>query len=281
VAIHPTAIVHPGAEIAPDVEVGPYCVIEPGARIGSGTTLQAHVFVGRGTSIGKANEIHIGAVLGNIPQDKKFRGEPSRVEIGNRNIFREYCQIHRGSTEGSATRIGDDNLFMAMCHVAHDCVIGNGAIFGSSILLAGHITVEDRVVISGHVAIHQFTTIGTLAMIGGLSAVTRDIPPFLLATGQRPCRVYGPNTVGLRRAGLPPERRFAIRRAYRLLYRSNLTVPEALGRLEDLASTAEIAHLIEFIRSSRRGIETAGPARRTRVESASDPEVTARPDPLL
>jgi UDP-N-acetylglucosamine acyltransferase len=280
-AIHPTAILHPGSELAPDVEVGPYCVIEPGARIGPGTTLQAHVFVGRGTTIGTSNEIHVGAVIGNIPQDKKYRGEPSRVEIGDRNVFREYCQVHRGSTDGSVTRIGDDNLLMALCHVAHDCTIGNGVILGNSSLLAGHITIEDRVVISGSVAIHQFTTIGTLAMIGGLSAVSRDIPPYLLAAGQRPCRVYGPNTVGLRRAGLPSERRIAIRRAFRLLYRSNLTIPEALARLEELAAVPEVAHLIEFIRNSRRGIETAGPARRARIESAPEPEISPHPEPPL
>lgn len=270
-AIHPTAIVHPGAEIGDDVEIGPYAVIDPGAVVGRGTRIGPHAFVGRGTRIGEENRLFQGAIVGIDPQDRKYSGAPTRLEVGDRNVFREYCQVSRGTSEGSPTRIGNDCLLMATVHVGHDCILEDDVILANGVLLAGHIDVETGVRVSGNASVHQFTRIGSLAMIGGHATVTRDIPPYFSAIGTRPCAVYGPNVVGMRRAGIPPERRLSVKLAYRTLYRSGLSVPEATTRLETMADVPEVRHILEFIRGSRRGIETAGSMRRVRLAEIPDP----------
>jgi UDP-N-acetylglucosamine acyltransferase len=274
-AIHPTAVVHPGAEIGEDVEIGPYAIVEPGAIVGRGNRIGPHAFVGRGTRIGENNQVYQGAILGCDPQDRKYGGDPTPLEIGDRNVFREYCTVSRGTSPSSPTRIGNDCLFMAASHVGHDCVLADDVILSNSALLAGHIEIESGVRISGNVSVHQFTRIGGLTMIGGHATVTRDIPPYFIAVGQRPCTVYGPNVVGMRRAGIPPERRLSVKVAYRTIYRSGLSIPEAVERLESMADVPEVRHIVDFIRASRRGIEIAGSLRRARLAEIPEPPPVA------
>jgi len=252
--IHPTAIVDESVEFAEDVEVGPYVVIEAGVRIGPGTRLMAHAFVGRSTVLGAGNVLHPGAIVGHVPQDISTTGnEDSRVVVGDRNIFREYCTVHRGFRDGTETRIGDDCFIMAQSHVAHDCRLGNQVILAGGSLLAGHVQVEDRAFISGNVAVHQFCRIGTLAMVAGLARVSRDPPPYFLVTGDSVVR--GLNLVGLQRAGITGEERGEIRNAYKILYRKSLRLEPALARIEaSYPRSKYVRHLVEFIRGSERGI---------------------------
>jgi len=265
--IHPTASISPKAEIGPDCEIGPHAVIEADVKIGARNRILANAVIASGTDLGDDNEVHYGAVIGHVPQDKHFSGAPSRTRIGSKNIFREHCQVHRGSREGSTTVVGDGNLIMALAHVAHDCHLENDIVLCNNSLLAGHIHVESRAVISGNVVVHQFSRIGKLAMIGGLSAVNRDAPPFMLAVGNRPCTVMGLNTVGLRRAGVDHEGRTKLRHAYRLLFRSSLILPDAVAQIADLGGP-EVAHLLAFVKASRRGL-LAGP----RVEDEATEEM--------
>ena len=197
--IHPTAIVDPKAEIDPSVEIGPYVIIEGPVQIGPRTKIFAHAHLCGNTVIGADNEIHMGCVIGHTPQHLGYRGQPTGVRIGDGNVFREYVTIHRGSEEGSHTVVGDRCYFMAMSHIAHDAVVGNEIIVANGTLLAGHVHIEDKVVLSGNVGIHQHCRIGTLAMIGGLSKIVQDIPPYMLVDGSS--KVCGINVVGLRRAG--------------------------------------------------------------------------------
>lgn len=253
--IHETAIVHPDAVIGSDVEIGPYTIVGPNVQIGDGTTIGAHVIVEGWTTIGKNNRIYSGAVVGNDPQDLKFRGEKSYLFIGDNNIIREYATISRGTEGGGGeTRIGNNCLIMSYVHVAHDCQVGNNVIISHGSGIAGHVVIEDRVVIGGLVGVHQFTKIGRMAMIGAHTMVTKDVPPYILVDGN-PAKPYGINIVGLRRNGLSPETRAEIKRAYRILYRSNLTVPQAIEQMEqELAGCPEIDHLLRFLRSADRGI---------------------------
>lgn len=252
--IHSTAIVHPSAEIADEVSIGPYAVVEENVRIGRGCRLMAHCFVGRGTALGERNVLHPGAVLGNTPQDLSTTGlEDARLEVGDRNVFREYCTIHRGSRDGTATVIGNDNFVMVQAHVAHDCRLGNSIILAGGALLAGHITVEDRAFISGNVAVHQFCRIGTLAMVAGLSRVNQDAPPYFMVHGDS--EVSGLNRVGLERSGFSKEERERIRQAYKMLYRKGYRLEYALRRIEEtLGFSPHARHLVEFVRTSKRGI---------------------------
>jgi UDP-N-acetylglucosamine acyltransferase len=253
-AIHSTAVIHPSAELAEDVEVGPYAVVEAGVRIGPGTRLMAHAIVGKNTVLGEQNVLHFGAVVGHQPQDISTTGEEdARVVAGDRNTFREYCTVHRGSRDGRETRIGDDCFIMAQAHIAHDCLLGNRIILASGSLLAGHIEVEDRAFISGNVAVHQFCRIGTLAMVSGLTRIHKDAPPYFLVKGDS--LVFGLNKVGLARAGISEEERYDIRRAYKLLYRKNLRLDHALRRIElTLSHSPHALHLVDFVRRSQRGI---------------------------
>ncbi|AXA35728.1 Acyl-[acyl-carrier-protein]--UDP-N-acetylglucosamine O-acyltransferase [Candidatus Sumerlaea chitinivorans] len=251
--IHPTAIVDPKAEIDPSVEIGPYVIIEGPVQIGPRTKIFAHAHLCGNTVIGADNEIHMGCVIGHTPQHLGYRGQPTGVRIGDGNVFREYVTIHRGSEEGSHTVVGDRCYFMAMSHIAHDAVVGNEIIVANGTLLAGHVHIEDKVVLSGNVGIHQHCRIGTLAMIGGLSKIVQDIPPYMLVDGSS--KVCGINVVGLRRAGFDASTREKIKRAYKLLYRSNLNVSQALEAIEqELGDCPQIQHLIGFIRASKRGI---------------------------
>ncbi|MDQ7819741.1 MAG: acyl-ACP--UDP-N-acetylglucosamine O-acyltransferase [Armatimonadota bacterium] len=253
--IHPTAVVHPGARLGRDVAVGPYAVVEDGAVVGDRTVVGAHCVIRRGVTLGEDNRLSVGVVLGEDPQHRRYAGEVSFVRIGNRNILREYVTVNRAYGEGQATEIGDDNYLMSYVHIGHNCVIRNHVILTSGTKLAGHALVDDQANLGGQVGVHQFVRIGRLVMIGGGSVVRQDVPPFILAFGL-PARAYGPNTVGLSRAGVPPVHRTMIKRAFMLLYRSGLALPTALGRVEaELGDDPYVREMVEFIRaSSDRGI---------------------------
>lgn len=251
--IHPAAIVSKEAHLDDDVEVGPYAIIEGGAVIGKGAKIMAHAYICSGTIIGSDCEVHMGAVLGHAPQHLQFKGEKSALKIGDRNIFREYCSAHRGLKEGFNTIIGDDNFFMGFSHIAHDCRIGNNIVLCNGALLAGHVIIEDKAFISGNVAIHQFSRIGELAMIGGLARVNKDVAPYTLIEGDS--EVCSLNLVGLKRSDINDKAKSQIKQVYKLIYRSSLNVSQALeeaGKISDL--TVEARHMIDFIKSSKRGI---------------------------
>ena len=252
-SIHPTAIIGKNVTIGKDTEIGPYAIIEDGVKIGSGNKILARAYICVGTTIGNDNEIHMGAVIGNSPQDIAYKGAPTETKIGNNNIIREYVTIHRGTKEETATVIGDGNFLMANAHVAHNCQIGNQTIFVNGATLGGYCRVEDQVFISGMTVVHQFTAIGRLTFVSGLSAVNKDVPPFMMCGG-RGAVVHGPNVVGLRRAGIKPEARDEIKRAYKILYRSELNTANALAEIEKVCLSPEVKYLVEFIRNSKRGI---------------------------
>ncbi len=250
--IHPAAIVSKKAELD-EIEIGPYVIVEDDVKIGKGTKVMAHAHISSGTTIGRDCEIHMGAVLGHIPQHLEFKGAKSYLKVGDRNIFREYFSVHRGLKEGSSTVIGNDNFFMGFSHVAHDCQVGNSVVMCNGALLAGHVVIEDRVFIGGNAAIHQFVKIGTLAMLGGLTRVIKDVPPYMLVEGNS--EVCSLNVVGLRRSNLSESAKAQIKQVYKLLYRSNLNVSQALDAIQKLGDLEEeVKHIIEFIKSSERGI---------------------------
>jgi UDP-N-acetylglucosamine acyltransferase len=251
--IAPTARIDPRASIAPDVSIGDYCVIEPDVVIGAGCRLETYVYVKRWTTIGEANEISAGTVLGTDPLDKNFTGERSYLRIGNRNKIREHYTISRGTQPESITEIGDDNYIMTSGHIAHNCNIGSRTVICSCALVAGHVEVEDGAFISGGVVIHQFSRIGELAMIGGNTRVNSDVPPYMLCSDFN-AAVKGLNVVGLKRAGFGPTDISALKKAYRILFRSRLKLDEALQRIEVECPTAHTRHLVDFIRGSERGI---------------------------
>jgi UDP-N-acetylglucosamine acyltransferase len=254
-AIHPTAVIAPDAVLADGVEVGPYSVIGPGVEIGRGTRVGPHVVIEGPTRIGAGNRIFQFASVGADPQDKKYRGEVSRLEIGDRNVIRECVTLHRGTAQDkSVTRIGDDNLFMAYAHVAHDCVIGNQCILANNATLGGHVRLDDWVIMGGLSAIHQFGRVGAHAFIANNAAVTRDVPPFVMAVGQ-PADAHSINAEGLKRRGYTPGQVRNIRAAFRVLYRSGLKLAEATAQLEALAKDQpEILPLVEFLPQASRGI---------------------------
>lgn len=252
--IHPTAVVDPQAEIAPDVEIGPYAVIEGPVRIGRGTKIWPHAYLAAPLEIGPECQVHIGAIVGHLHQAIR-EPQAGGVKIGPRTIIREYVTIHRASKGGAATTVGSDTLLMGHVHLAHDCTIGSRVIIANGTLVAGHVTIEDRAILSGHVTVHQFVRIGTLAMIGGLSRVNKDVPPYFLVKGDS--EVWSLNTVGLQRADVSQENRAKIREAYRLLYRAGLNTTQALKAIQTLngkAPSPEVEHLVRFIQESHRGI---------------------------
>jgi len=257
VAIHPTAIVSPQADLGADVEVDAYAIVEAHVRLGDRTRVHARAHVCEHTSVGPDCEIHPGVILGHIPQDKKFTGEPSFLQVGARNVFRENAWLHRGSAAGSATVIGDDNYFMGGSRVAQNCVIGNHVTLAPNLLLGGHVYVEDWAFISGNVVVHQFCRVGRASMVSGLSGVNQDVPPFL-TVGGRPAAVLGLNGEGLRRAEIPDAIREQLKRAYRVLFRSELDLPAALDQVEADATSDEERHLVAFIRASRVGDHARG-----------------------
>lgn len=252
--IHPSAIISPKAKLETGVLVGPYSIISDNVRIGADTKIGAHCVIEGNTTIGKSCEIFTGAVIGSRPQDIKFKGEKVFLEIGNNNIIREYCTLNPGTGEGAKTIIGDNNLLMAYSHVAHDCKVGNGCVLANNSTLAGHVTIEDQAVIGGIVAIHQFVRIGMLAIIGGCSKVVQDIPPFSTCDGH-PARVYGLNLIGLRRKGISHESIKQLDWAFKLIFNSGLSVKHALEKVEkELEKSEEITYLINFAKSSERGL---------------------------
>jgi len=253
--IHATAIVSPDAELAPDVSVGPYSIIGPQVRIGAGSVIGPHVVIRGPTTLGAGNRIFQFASIGDDPQDKKFGGEVTRLEIGDRNTIREYCSINRGTAQDAGvTRVGNDNWLMAYTHIAHDCQVGNGVIMSNNATLAGHVHVEDQVILSGFCAVHQFCRIGAHAFVGGLSGVTRDVLPFMMVAGHPP-EPRGINQEGLKRRGFGPEQLRNLKEAYRILYRSGLRLVEAREQLAVLAvDQPEVRAIVEFLDRSERSI---------------------------
>jgi UDP-N-acetylglucosamine acyltransferase len=252
-AIHPTAIIHPNAQVADDVEIGPYCVVGEDVVIESGNVLESHVVIDKNTHLGMGNHIHNGAILGTPAQDRKYKDEGTFLRIGHSNLIREYVTIHRANEVGEETRVGDRNFLMAYTHIGHNCLIGSDIVMANSVAVAGHCIIEDGVNIGGITGVHQFTRIGKFAMVGGLSRVVRDIPPFMLAEGS-PCKVLGINVVGLRRAGFPPETRTAIQTACRLIYYSGLNLSHAIEQVKtETLNIPEIDYLIEFMEAARQG----------------------------
>jgi len=253
--IHPTAIIDPNARIAEGVAIGPYAVIGPDVEIGAGSWIAPHAVIKGPTRIGRNNKIFQFASIGEDPQDKKYKGEKTVLEIGDNNIFRESCTINRGVVgAGGITRIGSDNLFMACVHVAHDCIIANHAIFANHASLAGHVIVEDYAILSGFSGVHQFCTIGKHSFIGGGTMVTKDVLPFVLVDGHV-AKACGLNSEGLKRHGFSSEKINILKRAYKIIYRNGLTVPQALEQLTELvAECPEVALMIEVLQRSTRGI---------------------------
>jgi UDP-N-acetylglucosamine acyltransferase len=254
-AIHPSAVIAPGAELDHGVRVGPYAVIGPQVRIGRDSSIGPHSVVEGRTTIGCENSIFQFASVGAIPQDKKYQGEDSSLTIGDRNTIREFATLNIGTTGGGmATRIGNDNLFMVYSHVGHDCQIGNNVILANCATLAGHVILEDYVGVGGLAAIHQFTRIGESAYLGGGAMVSLDVPPYCMAQGDR-ARLFGLNLIGLKRRGFGEEQLSALKKAYRTFFAEGLTLKEATDRTrQEQAASPEAVHLAEFIASSPRGI---------------------------
>jgi UDP-N-acetylglucosamine acyltransferase len=265
--IHPTAVIHPGAELHPTVQIGPYAVIGDNVKVGPGTTIGAHVVLEGPTEIGARNQIFPGAVIGSEPQDLKYDGAPTRVKIGDDNRIREYVTINRATGAGQETVVGNGNLLMAYVHVAHNCVLGDSVVIANGVALAGHVHIESRATIGGVLGIHQFVHIGRLAMVGGMSRIDRDVPPYMLVEGN-PSRVRSLNLVGLKRTGMTAAEIGQLKKAFRTLYRSGHTPSQALEHLELLPDSEHLQHLRRFLLLSqmegRRGLI---PGRQRRVES--------------
>ncbi len=253
--IHATAIVDPKAEVEANVEIGPYSVIRENVFIGAGTRIGPHVVIDPYVTIGPSCQIYQFAAIGATPQSLKFEGEKTYVKIGQRSIIREFVTIHRGTAFGGGiTEIGEDNFLMAYTHVAHDCHMGNHVVLANNATMGGHITIGDYATVGGLVAIHQFARIGEHAFVGGKAAVVKDIPPFMIAAGDR-ARLHGLNIVGLKRAGFSPNALIQLKKTYRLIFRIGLTLNEAIERVQaEVEQIPEVVRLIEFIKASQRGI---------------------------
>lgn len=252
--IHPTAVIHPKAELGPDCEIGPYCVVGEHVRIGARCRLHSHVVIGGHTRLGENNEIFPFASLGLQTQDLKWKGGVTRTEIGSNNTFREYVTVHSATGEGEVTRVGSDNHILAYCHIAHNVALGNNVIMSNVGTLAGHVTVEDYAVVGGLAAIHQFCRIGKMSIVGGCSKVVQDVPPFMLADGN-PAETRTVNKIGMERNGVSESAQSILRQAFKILFREGLTIPNALTRIEqDLAQVPEVQYLVNFVRTSERGI---------------------------
>jgi UDP-N-acetylglucosamine acyltransferase len=253
--IHPTAIVHPGARLGANVSVGPYSLVGEHVEIGEGTSIASHVVVEGHTRIGQDNRIFQFASIGGEPQDKKYKGEPTRLEIGDRNAIREYCTIHTGTVQDAGvTRVGNDNWIMGYVHIAHDCQIGDNTIFASNAQIAGHVHVGDWAILGGMVGVHQFVKIGAHAMAGGGTILLQDVPPYVMVAGN-PSAPHGINSEGLKRRGFDEESIAALRRAYKTLYRGGLGLADAIAALEaEHGAQAAVAPFIEFLRNAKRGI---------------------------
>ncbi len=254
--VHKTAVIHPNAKIGEDVSVGPYVVIGPKVVVGDRTRIEAHAILDGQTTIGQECHVFSGAVVGSPPQDKKFKDtDDVSLLIGNNNTIREYVTINPGTVEGGGqTIIGNNNLFMAYSHVAHDCVVGNNCVMANAGTLAGHVTLEDNAVVGGLSAVHQFVRLGRLSIIGGCSKVVQDIPPFSMCDGH-PARVFNVNLVGLRRANVSPDVIKVLKKVFKCLFRSGLTKTHAIEQIEkDFPPSPELEHLIFFAKTTKRGL---------------------------
>ena len=255
ILIDPTAIIDSKAELDTDVSIGPFSVIGADVKIGAGTVIGSHVVIKGPTSIGKDNRIYQFTSIGEDPQDKKYAAEITRLEIGDRNTIREYTSMHRGTKQDrSLTKIGSDNLFMAYTHVAHDCIIGDHVIMANGASLAGHVHLHSHAILGGFTLVHQFTQIGQYSFAAMGSAITQDIPPFVMVGG-KPTRPHGINSVGMERNGISPEDIRLIRKAYKIIYKTNLRLEDAIDQMEDLAGESnELSDMVSFLRNVNRGI---------------------------
>jgi UDP-N-acetylglucosamine acyltransferase len=251
--VHPSAVVDPRAELEEGVWVGPFCIIEGNTRIGSGTVLESHVVVKQHTSLGRRCRVSPYVVLGHEPQDVKFKGEESYLRIGDDNVLREMVTLHRATGEGSQTVIGNNNILMAYVHVGHNCSIGSNTMISNSTGIAGHVTIEDKVVIGGFVGVHQFAHVGKMAMLSAMSKVVQDVPPFCLADG-RPAKITGLNIRGLRRNGINSEQRNQVSAAFKYLYRSGLNTSQALERIyAEVPPSETLDYFLQFVERVREG----------------------------
>jgi UDP-N-acetylglucosamine acyltransferase len=253
--IHETAVVDRRADIDSDVEIGPYSLVGKHVRIGKGCRVKSHVVIEGRTTLGEANVIFQFATVGSVPQDLKYKGEPSELIIGDRNTIREFVSLNPGTTGGGmVTRVGDGNLLMMHCHIAHDCILGSHNIIANGATLGGHVVIEDHVIVGGLVGIHQFTKIGKGAILGAGSMVSKDVPPYCNATGDR-ARLHGLNLEGLKRQGFEREKIEALKKAYRIMFRSKLKTGAAIIKIRrELSGYAEAQHLVTFVENSQRGI---------------------------
>ena len=252
--IHPTAIIAPDADIAPDVEIGAFAIVGEGCTIGEGSVIAARATLERNVTLGRSVKVGVGTVLGGAPQDLKYAGEETTVEIDDGTVIREYVTINRGTSHSFRTTVGKNCLLMSYVHIGHDCRIANSVILSNVVQLAGHVTIEDKAILSGLSAVHQFARIGRHSFIGGMSRVSKDIPPFLKAVGN-PVKLYGLNTIGLQRSGMEDSTILELKRAYRLLFRSDLNLTQAIERAHnDLEPLDEVKELIRFVEASERGV---------------------------
>jgi UDP-N-acetylglucosamine acyltransferase len=254
--VHPSSVVSPEATLEDGVVIGPFCLIEGGSRIGARTVLRSHVVIGPFTDLGQDNDIYAHCTLGMGPQDLKFKGAPTRLRIGDRNVVRESCTMHRGTEHGGGlTTVGDDNFLMTGSHIAHDCHVGNSNIFANSATLAGHVEVGDFANVGAFSAVHQFCRVGSHAFMGGFTVATMDVLPFMKTAGARDTKSYGVNTIGLRRRGFSETAIEGLSKAHRLLFHTGLLREEGLDRVQaELGDIPEVAYLLTFIRESKRGI---------------------------
>jgi len=250
--IHPTAIIHPSAKLGANVRINAYAVIDADVELGADCVVGPHAYLTGVTKIGAGNKFHAGCVIGDAPQDLKYQGEPTRVEIGNNNVFREHVTVHRSNKLTEATVIGSHNLFMASAHVAHNCIIGSHAILANGVLLGGHATVQDRAFISGNCLVHQFTRVGTLAIMQGGSGISKDLPPFTIARGDN--QICGLNIVGLRRAGFSAAERLELKKLYHALFRGGKLFRDAVVEAENKFTSAGAKIMLEFIAAAKRGV---------------------------
>jgi UDP-N-acetylglucosamine acyltransferase len=250
--IHPTAVIHPKAKLDSSVTVGAYAVIDEAVEIGPRCIIGPHAYLTGITSIGAENQFHAGCVIGDAPQDLKYDGTPTRVRIGDKNVFREHCTVHRATKPDGETVIGSNNFLMQNSHVGHNCVMANHVILAGGALLAGHAVVQDRAFISGNCLIHQFTRIGTLALMQGGAAISQDLPPFTIAMGYN--TICGLNVIGLRRAGFTPKQRLQLKAAYRLLFRSGKNLRAAVAEAQRQFPDGPARTLIDFVATAKRGV---------------------------
>lgn len=252
--IHPTAIISPDAEIAADVEIGAFAIVGEGCVIGAGSVIAPRATLERNVTLGRSVKVGMGSILGGAPQDLKYAGEETSVEIDEGTIIREYVTVNRGTSHSFKTTVGKNCLLMTYVHIGHDCRVGNSVILSNVVQLAGHVAIEDKAIISGLSAVHQFARVGRHAFIGGMSRVAKDIPPFLKAVGS-PVKLYGLNTIGLQRSGMDEATILELKRAYRLLFRSDLNITQAIERAQsELDPLPEVQELLRFVEASERGV---------------------------